>query len=84
MFRKSSKEEQKEILENRAIRFLRKTNSLKETNPRLAYRFLRQAEKIYDGSLNSYSKEIDREFNRIFISFIKMYPPTIKVNSNLI
>ncbi len=80
--KKIKQEKEKQILEDRVVRFMRKVSELQEEQPKLANRYLKQATKIYHGELGSYVPKIDSEFNKHFLSFIKMYPSTVKYNLN--
>jgi hypothetical protein len=71
------------VLEDKIMRFMGKVELLQGENPKLAYRFLNQATRLYHEKLGGYSFEIDQEFSRIFNGFFDKYPTTIRVNSKL-
>jgi len=75
-FKKTKETEQTERLEDKVMRFMKKVSLLQEEQPKLAYRFLQQATKLYHNKLGSYIPEIDSEFNQRFLSFFEMYPLT--------
>ncbi len=65
---------EKRLLEDKVIRFMTKVKSLQETNPKLAFRYLTQATRLYHEKLR-YKKIIDEKFNDIFLSFVSKYTP---------
>jgi len=84
LFKKTKETEQTERLEDKIMRFMRKVNLLQEEQPKLAYRFLQQAAKLYHQEFNGLlpNDDNDRKYNRVFLSFIEMYPPKITRESN--
>ncbi len=70
------KEKEKQRLEDKIMRFMRKVSLHQEEQPKLARRYFTQATRLRDQEFKLMLPNFDNEmeFDKIFLSFIKKYP----------
>jgi len=76
MRKQIEKEKEKQRLEDKIMRFMRKVSLHQEEQPKLANRYLTQAMNLRDKEFKLMLPNFDNEmeFDKIFLSFIKRYP----------